>query len=125
TGERSGFVCTSNPALTISCTFAPAFRIDSTSAANSRSMLHASLNRFGRVAGLAGSAKRKDSRRPTPTALLTSAENLRTSRGSCEVSTDEAGPETIQKDGAPSGHPCPYRREKDGYGLDQDFRLYR
>jgi hypothetical protein len=60
-------------------------------------MLHASQSGTGRVAGLAGSAKKKDGTLATSKAvLLTIAENLRTSRGYCEVSTHEAGPETIQ-----------------------------
>ena len=55
------------------------------------------------------------------TKVLGAIENLRTSSGSCEISTDEAGPETIQKDGASPGHPCPYRREKNGQG--DNYRL--
>src|SRR4029077_12467284 len=114
------------PTLTNSRTFVPAFWTASTNAANSRSILHASLCGSGRVAGLAASTKRKEGiRRPTSTVHLTIAKNLRTSRGSCEVSTDEIGPETIQKDGAPPGHPCPYRRGKNGQGHDHGFQLCR
>src|SRR5437016_8236250 len=126
TGERSCLVCTSNPTLTNSRTFAPAFLTASTNAANSRSIFHASLCGSGRVAGLAASTKRKDGiRQSSSTVHLTIAENLRTSRGSCEVSTDEVGPETIQKDGAPPGHSCPYRREKNGQGHDHSLQLRR
>src|SRR4029079_13143077 len=103
-------------------TFTPAFRIASTNILRSRSIVHASRSGTRRVAGLAGSAKRKDSYCGlAPRVLLTLGENMRTSRGSCEVTTDEAGTETIQKDGTSPRDTCPYRREKNGQG--DNYRL--